>query len=139
MKVHMLNGIRKHDFLGIGVVDEPPSYMVRYNLHTMENDIEWLQDHTSANQEYPEWWKSQLTEASDRLSTSRSFLDYAIDERFPPLPEASMNGLNEVLIPLEEEIKGAQIKPAKESLLKPAIYTALSGIAIYALFGGNKA
>ena len=40
MKVHMLNGLRKHDLLGANIVEEAPSYMVRYDLNTMENDID---------------------------------------------------------------------------------------------------
>ena len=110
MKVHMLNGLRKHDLLGANIVEEAPSYMVRYDLNTMENDIDWLQDHTSANQEYPEWWNP--TDRGTRQTQHISeLLDYAIDDRQVPTPARTMDGLGEDLVPVEEDVPGMKIKP----------------------------
>jgi hypothetical protein len=139
MKVHMLNGLRKHSLLGDSIVEEEPSYMVRYDLNTMENDINWLQAHTSASHKYPEWWKSQLTEARDRISTSRDFLDYAIDERQVPSPAGPMNGFGQNELAVEESIPGQQIEPQKPEYWKPALVLATVGFSAYMLlFGGRK-
>ena len=49
-----------------------------------------------------------------------------------------MDGLGEDLVPVEEDVPGMKIKPIGGSPWTPLFYTALGGLAVFAILGGKK-
>jgi hypothetical protein len=62
-----------------GAEGRPASYMVGSDVHELSNATEKLEDLTDSSKEYPEWWKSRLSVATDEVDGLADYLDYAED------------------------------------------------------------
>jgi hypothetical protein len=62
-----------------GAEGRPASYMVGSDVHELSNATEKLEDLTDSSKEYPEWWKSKLSVATDEIDGLADYLDYAED------------------------------------------------------------
>ena len=71
--------------------------MVGSDVHELSNATEKLEDLTDSScKEYPEWWKSRLSVATDEVDGLADYLDYAEDsgaiDRLQAEPARRVNG-----------------------------------------------
>lgn len=59
--------------------ERPASYMVGSDVHELGNATDKLERLTDSEKEYPEWWKSRLSVATDEVDGLADYLDYAED------------------------------------------------------------
>jgi hypothetical protein len=69
----------RYDYLINEAEGRPASYMVGSDVHELSNATEKLEDLTDSSKEYPEWWKSRLSVATDEIDGLADYLDYAED------------------------------------------------------------
>ena len=62
-----------------GAESRPASYMVGSDIHELGNATDKLERLTDSSKEYPEWWKSKLSVATDEVDGLADYLDYAED------------------------------------------------------------
>ena len=62
-----------------GAESRPASYMVGSDVHELGNATDKLERLTDSSKEYPEWWKSKLSVATDEVDGLADYLDYAED------------------------------------------------------------
>jgi hypothetical protein len=79
-----------------GAEGRPASYMVGSDVHELSNATDKLEDLTDSSKEYPEWWKSRLSVATDEVDGLADYLDYAEDsgaiDRLQAEPARKVNG-----------------------------------------------
>ena len=61
----------------MGAENRSPSYMVDSDVDSLVDSSERLEDMVDERNEYPEWWKSQLSVSSDKVDGLADFLEYA--------------------------------------------------------------
>lgn len=79
-----------------GAEGRPASYMVGSDVHELGNATDKLERLTDSEKEYPEWWKSRLSVATDEVDGLADYLDYAEDsgaiDRLQAEPARKVNG-----------------------------------------------